>query len=161
MREYLLKTQSNIDKIEKRLVSDKDVNKEREVNLLNVNNYANLNKKREDAFEISDEENNNNTTYINPNINLVDKYKTEDESIKKIKERIKFFRQRCESALGYKLYIKAYEYLFANRGGDLSLKRDHLISKNNNLILDLFGKNNIGFWQIIDQILFLEDLLNN
>jgi len=36
---------------------------------------------------------------------------------------------RCEAALGYKLYSKAYEYLKLNKDGESNIIREHLISK--------------------------------
>jgi hypothetical protein len=40
-----------------------------------------------------------------------------------------FKYSRCESALGNKLYIKAFEYLKANRNNEPQLIREHLISR--------------------------------
>jgi hypothetical protein len=65
--------------------------------------------------------------------------------------------------LGSKLFIKAFDYLKSNRDANPSIIRDHLIGKIYipYFLKDLFGKNNIGFWQIMDQILFLEELMNS
>ena len=73
---------------------------------------------------------------------------------KLINERILFFRNRCINSLGQKLFNKAYEYLKNNIGRNTEpiRVREHLTN--------IFGKNNIGFWQLIDQILILEKMLN-
>ena len=73
---------------------------------------------------------------------------------KLINERILFFRNRCINSLGQKLFNKAYEFLKNNQGRNIEpiRVREHLTN--------IFGKNNIGFWQLIDQILILENMLN-
>ena len=75
-------------------------------------------------------------------------------------ERIAFFKNRCINSLGQKLFNKAYDYLknvnlYNNTNKNIIEPitiREHLVN--------LFGKNNIGFWQLIDQILLLENIKN-
>ena len=78
----------------------------------------------------------------------------EKESI--INKRINFFKERCIKALGNNFYNKAYNYLKAmkkNKQENSEIIREHLSNT--------FGKNNIGYWQLIEQILLLENFLNN
>lgn len=49
------------------------------------------------------------------------------------------FIRKCQSALGYKLFTKAYDYLKINRNNDPILIREHLIS---NFLINLRS-----FWQ--------------
>ena len=71
-----------------------------------------------------------------------------------INKRINFFKERCVKSLGKNFYNKAYNYLKNDRKNNFSNKdkiREHLSNT--------FGKNHIGYWQLIDQILLLEDIL--
>ena len=71
-----------------------------------------------------------------------------------ISARIKHFKERSIKALGSNFYNKAYNYLKQaknNNSIDNDIKREYLSNT--------FGKNNIGYWQLIDQILFLENIL--
>ena len=92
-------------------------------------------------------ENEINNNNINNNNNVI------NNKEKIINERINFFKTRCVNSLGQKLYNKAYDYLKSvrlNNNMDPIIVREHLTN--------IFGKNNIGFWQLIEQILILEDL---
>ena len=71
-----------------------------------------------------------------------------------INKRINFFKERCVKSLGKNFYNKAYNFLKNDRKNNFSNKdkiREHLSNT--------FGKNHIGYWQLIDQILLLEDIL--
>ena len=89
------------------------------------------------------------------NINeLENNYVNEKQFI--INNRIKYFKERCIKALGNNFYNKAYNYLKKMRNNNSinnDIKREYLS--------DTFGKNNIGYWQLIEQILLLEDILEN
>ena len=92
-----------------------------------------------------------NELNINKNENI---YINEKQSI--INKRIKYFKERCIKALGNNFYNKAYIYLKKMRKNNSinnDIKREYLS--------DTFGKNNIGYWQLIEQILILEDILQN
>ena len=92
-----------------------------------------------------------NQLNINKNENI---YINEKQSI--INKRIKYFKERCIKALGNNFYNKAYIYLKKmriNNSINNDIKREYLS--------DTFGKNNIGYWQLIEQILILEDILQN
>ena len=92
-----------------------------------------------------------NELNINKNENI---FINEKQSI--INKRIKYFKERCIKALGNNFYNKAYIYLKKmriNNSINNDIKREYLS--------DTFGKNNIGYWQLIEQILILEDILQN
>ena len=123
-----------------------------------------------------DDENNtliNNNGNYNSNENNYTNSQNEEELIDKknkienlinnpnniIMERIDFYKNRCINIIGKKVYTKAYD----------KIKKDKQNIKKNNENSDynlreeltaILGKNNIGFWQMINQILVLEDLLN-
>ena len=71
-----------------------------------------------------------------------------------INKRINFFKDRCLKSLGNNFYNKAYNYLKNARKNNY-LNNDKI----REYLSNTFGKNNIGYWQLIDQILFLEDIL--
>ena len=114
-----------------------------------LNNISNMNditdndvqKENEQINEDKDNNNHNDKNYI-------------------LDERISFFKNRCINSLGQKLFNKAYDYLknvnlYNNTNKNIIEPitiREHLVN--------LFGKNNIGFWQLIDQILLLENIKN-
>ena len=95
----------------------------------------------------------NDINQLNPN-ELENNYVNEKQFI--INNRIKYFKERCIKALGNNFYNKAYNYLKKMRNNNSinnDIKREYLS--------DTFGKNNIGYWQLIEQILILEDILEN
>ena len=72
----------------------------------------------------------------------------------KLKDRIKFFRHRCVASLGNNMYEKAYDYLkdAISEGASAEEKRDGLVQ--------ILGEDWIGFWAILDQILFYEGMID-
>ena len=117
------------------------------------------NDEKDNVLENNNQNINNDVIKDNKNINEGNINNNNDNMIltnkeKLINERISFFRNRCINSLGQKLFNKAYEYLKNNIGRNTEpiRVREHLTN--------IFGKNNIGFWQLIDQILILEKMLN-
>lgn len=76
-----------------------------------------------------------------------------DPQILKIQERVKFLKHRCVSSLGNNLFDKAFGYLKANNHKNADEIREQLIK--------LLGEESIGFWAILDQILFFESILDD
>ena len=72
-----------------------------------------------------------------------------------LNKRINYFKDKTIKALGTNFYNKAYNYLKNARNNSSMLNND--IKRE--YLSNTFGKNNIGYWQLIDQILFLENLL--
>ena len=77
-----------------------------------------------------------------------------DPQILKLQDRIKFFRHRCVASLGNNIYEKAYDYLKESNaeGSTAEEKREGLIQ--------VLGEEWIGFWAILDQILFYEGMID-
>lgn len=77
-----------------------------------------------------------------------------DPQVLKLQDRIKFFRHRCVASLGNNLYTKAYEFLKESNsdGASPEEKRDGL--------LQILGEDSVGFWAILDQILFYEGMVD-
>ena len=73
----------------------------------------------------------------------------ENKTLVKIQDKIKLLRHRCEAGLGYTLCEKAYKLIknYVKNPSGASL-RDKLIT--------IIGEDNIGFWVIFDNIMFLE-----
>ncbi len=109
---------------------------------------------------------NNIETKKNVNDSNIDNFynsgsETVINSKKKIlNERINYFKNKCIESLGKKIFIDAYNYVAKN-------KRNK--NKNNDInnreirenLMNMFGKDSIGYWHLIDQILMLEDILND
>ena len=137
------------------------------------NNYFNNYIDYEDGIkkDISEDYNSNNdlNSFDNNNNNFdnLEDQQNSDEEIDEnknsekmgdksyiINKRINFFKERCLKSLGNNFFNKAYNYLKNDRKNNFSNKdkiREHLTNT--------FGKNNIGYWQLIDQILLLEEIL--
>ena len=131
---------------------------------INLNNELMHNATYEDENNIFINANSNENNYtsnkneeeiINQK-NRIEKLKNDPNDI--IMERIDFYKNRCVNIIGKKIYSRAYECIkndklnkASNKSNDYNL-REKLTS--------ILGKNNIGFWQIINQILILENLLN-
>ena len=103
---------------------------------------------------IDDDSNITNKSYTK---NIYEKKLNDITNEKKfiIYKRINYFKEKTIKALGTNFYNKAYNYLknARNNNGLVNndIKREYLSNT--------FGKNNIGYWQLIDQILFLENIL--
>lgn len=75
-----------------------------------------------------------------------------EETLIKLKDKIGLLKHRCESGLGIILFEKAYKLVRTNREKNVSSEKTR-----EQLIEVLGGNQNIGFWAIIDNVLFLED----
>ena len=149
-----------------------EFNKEYLSNKINNNNYFNNYIDYEDVVkkDISEDfynSNNDLNSDNNNNLDILEDQQNSDEEIDEnknrekmsdkcyiINKRINYFKERCLKSLGNNFYNKAYNYLKNDRKNNFSNKdkiREHLTNT--------FGKNNIGYWQLIDQILLLEEIL--
>lgn len=75
-----------------------------------------------------------------------------DPQVLKLQERIKFLRHRCVASLGNQIFEKAIESLKANYNKNADENREMLIK--------ILGEESIGFWAILDQIIFFEGVLD-
>ena len=83
-----------------------------------------------------------------------DNYAVEtDPQVLKLTDKIKLFKHRCVASLGYNMYENAMEFLKDQVAHSTTTeeKRGGLIK--------ILGEESIGFWAILDQILFYEDLV--
>ena len=69
----------------------------------------------------------------------------------KLKDRIKLLTHRCEAGIGHQLFEQAYDRLKNLSGQDSTYIRSSLI--------EVLGEQNIGYWSLLDQIIFLENSL--
>ena len=126
----------------KNRIKNKKLNKKNEHERINVKN------KSDNLYNI------NELNQPNKNIENENNFVNEKQFI--INKRIKNYKDRSIKALGNNFYNKAYNYLKKTRNDNLinnDIKREYLS--------DTFGKNNIGYWQLIEQILILEDILES
>ena len=140
------------------------------INLNNLNNDLINN-----AYMMSIEDENKN---INANNNIINEnnnyknskneeellnHKQKIENLKNnpndlIMERIDFYKNRCINIIGKKVFQRAYDIIKADKQNKIANKKiDYNIREK---LLNILGKSNIGFWQMINQVLTLEDLLN-
>jgi len=82
----------------------------------------------------------------------VEERSPKEESIIKLKDKISLLRHRCESGLGSLLFEQVYAIIKENKDSKVSGE------KTREQLLEVLGKENIGFWAIIDNILFLEGM---
>ena len=137
------------------------------INLNNLNNDLINN-----AYMSNEEENKNiNIIINNENINYKNS-KNEEELIEHkqkienliknpnelIMERIDFYKNRCINIIGKKVFQRAYEFLKSDKQNKIAKKKIEYNVREK--LMNILGKNNIGFWQMINQVLMLEDLLN-
>ena len=126
----------------KNRIKNKKLNKKNEHERINIKN------KSDNLYNI------NELNQPNKNIENENNFVNEKQFI--INKRIKCYKDRSIKALGNNFYNKAYNYLKKTRNDNLinnDTKREYLS--------DTFGKNNIGYWQLIEQILILEDILES
>ena len=126
----------------KNRIKNKKLNKKNEHERINIKN------KSDNLYNI------NELNQPNKNIENENIFVNEKQFI--INKRIKCYKDRSIKALGNNFHNKAYNYLKKTRNDNLinnDIKREYLS--------DTFGKNNIGYWQLIEQILILEDILES
>ena len=118
----------------------------------------------EDENMINNDDIGNDNNYINnKNEEDLSEHKNKIENLMKnpnsiILQRIEFYKKRCINIIGKKIFTKAYECLKIDKQNKINNKNvDYNLREKLTTIL---GKNNIGFWQMINQIIILEDLLN-
>ena len=75
----------------------------------------------------------------------------------KVKEKIKTLTQyplhsRCEAGLGNSYFQRAYSYLQIAKGTQ---------DETRSALIEILGENNIGYWAILDQLVFLEQYLQS
>ena len=140
------------------------------INLNNLNNDLINN-----AYMMSIEDENKN---INANNNIINEnnnyknskneeellnHKQKIENLKNnpndlIIERIDFYKNRCINIIGKKVFQRAYDIIKTDKQNKIANKKiDYNIREK---LMNILGKSNIGFWQMINQVLMLEDLLN-
>ena len=73
-----------------------------------------------------------------------------------LNERINYFKNKCKESLGEKIFFNAYNYLSGAKKSKNMEVNNREIREN---LINIFGKDNIGYWQLIEQILILEDIL--
>ena len=138
------------------------------INLNNINNELNTN----GNIGLYEDDNNMLINDINLNGNEYTNNRDEEELINHknkienlinnpnslIMNRIEFYKNRCINIIGKKVFTKAYECIKNDKQNRINNKNiDYNLREKLTTIL---GKTNIGFWQMINQVLLLEDLLN-
>eukprot|EP00359_Climacostomum_virens_P003272 CAMPEP_0204901962 /NCGR_PEP_ID=MMETSP1397-20131031/3380_1 /ASSEMBLY_ACC=CAM_ASM_000891 /TAXON_ID=49980 /ORGANISM="Climacostomum Climacostomum virens, Strain Stock W-24" /LENGTH=702 /DNA_ID=CAMNT_0052070393 /DNA_START=115 /DNA_END=2223 /DNA_ORIENTATION=+ len=83
-----------------------------------------------------------------PEINEEEEVKEETPGQARIMEKMKLLKHRCEAGLGNSMYEQARKVLVDNEGCDMNAMRQ--------LLVKLLGEDNIGYWSILDQVIFLE-----
>ena len=134
------------------------------INLNNLNNDLINNAYAGNEEENKNVNNNENSNYRN-NKNeedLINHQHKIDNLINNpnnlIIERIDFYKNRCINIIGKKTFSRAYEFLKIDKQNKISNKKVDYNTREK--LTNILGKNNIGFWQIINKVLMLEDLLN-
>ena len=117
--------------------------------VIKEHNISVINKKEEENKENKF----NNIKKLNESWNNIDNTKE-----KLINERINFFRNKCIDSLKQEKFDKAYNYLVKIRkknDNDVDSRniREHLIK--------ILGKDNIGYWHLLEQIIIFEQMLLN
>ncbi|CAD8126569.1 unnamed protein product [Paramecium sonneborni] len=79
-----------------------------------------------------------------------DEIKPINSIVARIQDRIKLLRHRCEGGLGNNLVEKALQLMKTKQFSTQDLRKQ---------LIQLLGDENIGYWQLFDQILYMEELL--
>ena len=135
------------------------------INLNNLNNdlinNAYMGNEEENKNMIINNENNNYKSNKNEEELINHKQKIDNLMNKPndlIIERIDFYKNRCINIIGKKSFQRAYDFLKTDKQNKISNKKIEYNTREK--LTTILGKENIGFWQMINQILMLEDLLN-
>jgi len=122
------------------------------INLNALNNELNANEEEDKANDINYKDNKNEEELINHK-NKIDDFKNNPN--KMIVEKIDFYKKRCTDIIGSKKFTRAYECIKSNKNN-----KKNPDSNLREKLMTILGKDNLGFWQMINQVLVLEDLLN-
>jgi len=122
------------------------------INLNALNNELNANEEEDKTNDINYKDNKNEEELINHK-NKIDDFKNNPN--KMIVEKIDFYKKRCTDIIGSKKFTRAYECIKSNKNN-----KKNPDSNLREKLMTILGKDNIGFWQMINQVLVLEDLLN-
>ncbi|CAD8066727.1 unnamed protein product [Paramecium primaurelia] len=79
-----------------------------------------------------------------------DEIKPINSIVARIQDRIKLLKHRCEGGLGNNLVEKALQLMKSKQFSTQDLRKQ---------LMQLLGEENIGYWQLFDQILYMEELL--
>ena len=80
-------------------------------------------------------------------------FQESDPQVLKVTDKIKLFRHKCVASLGNSLYEQALEML------RLQVTNNTPKIERRKALIQILGDENIGFWAILDQIIFYEDLV--
>lgn len=144
----------NIEKNNIAIVKEKD--KIDNLKEINKNNNKYIKEENDSALDNLKLQKNIKMNSYNNLININDNSENNKEKI--LKEKINYFMNKCIDSLGKRIFNDAYNYLFRikkNKNENINNRdiREHLIK--------MFGKDNIAYWHLIEQILILEDILND
>ena len=67
-----------------------------------------------------------------------------DPQVLKLKDRIKLFKHRCVSSLGFNMYERSYEFLKKAVADNVAPE------ERRNGLIKIMGEESIGFWAILD-----------
>lgn len=122
------------------------------INLNALNNELNANEEEDNANELNNKNNKTEEELINHK-NKIETFKNNPNIM--IIEKIDFYKKRCINIIGKKRFTRAYECIKSNKNN-----KKNPDSNLREKLMTILGKDNIGFWQMINQVLVLEDLLN-
>ncbi|CAD8112879.1 unnamed protein product [Paramecium primaurelia] len=94
--------------------------------------------------EVEDEEHDDEYELLQEDI------KSSNQITSRIQDRIKLLKHRCEGGLGSNLTDKALAFIRTKQSSNQELRKQLIV---------LLGEENIGYWQLFDQILYMEDLI--
>ena len=157
-KNYQIGLEHNISIINKREKNDR---REDEINY-----NKNMKNKNGNKIQKNDDSSTNNIKFLNKcdfmGLNEITNENENDNNNyskqKILNDRINYFKNKCINNLKEDKYLEAYNYLVKikiNNHSEINNReiREHLIK--------ILGKENIGYWHLIDQILLFESLLNN
>ena len=79
----------------------------------------------------------------------------ERAELNRLNERIKLLRHRGEAGIGSSLFEQAYAILRGHEKQGSKAPSGDAVRKE---LCELLGEENIGFWAIVSQVLFLENI---
>lgn len=74
-----------------------------------------------------------------------------DPQVLKLQDKVRLLRHRCCASIGNSSFDAAMDYLTQNAAQSAQEKRTRLCQ--------ILGDESIGYWAIMDQIMFYEDLI--
>ena len=149
----IINKKEKYNKADENFSSGININSKKDKNAMKDDNYSIENIKFLNQIEFNEHNEDNDDTEVESNneINFTKE--------KLLNDRINYFKKKCFNYLDEKKYLEAYNYLVKIKRNNNKMEINNRDIREN--LIQILGKDNIGFWHLIDQIILFEDMIKD